>query len=310
MTDPESGQEAILGAFSGQVITKETFSDFGLTIDMQNHTVIYYDAVSATMLNKLWADPFKPNRGAVSFPEGGMVVKAAGVTPTPDQWPVARRLVDLERLSAHRGSAHWTRRQSYTNAKPVVVASPRACSSTSSSRTRSPRRKPVGSSSPMSTTRTRPAAPHGTSWFRSEPCGATIRRLPAIRTAPIPNGGPLAGDMDQSGGAGLRQFVPRLGWPAVGTDRRGGAPQRGVDRRDAPGNLACFVLVPQLPRHGAVPLRLQPLSFAEQDIPPRGFVVSDVPTGLGDVVALVPEQAGVASPERQHRRRSRSTTTC
>ena len=121
VTDPESGQEAILGAFSGQVITKETFSDFGLTTDMQNHTVIYYDAVSATMLNKLWADPFKPNCGAVSFPEGGMVVKAAGVTPTPDQWPV----VD--------GSSIWNVYRPtvdqltgpdynpYTNAKPVVV---------------------------------------------------------------------------------------------------------------------------------------------------------------------------------------------
>ena len=29
-------------------------------MDMQNHTVIYYDAVSATMLNKFWADPFAP----------------------------------------------------------------------------------------------------------------------------------------------------------------------------------------------------------------------------------------------------------
>jgi len=89
--DPASGQEAILGSFSGQVITKETFAEFGLTKDMQNHTVIYYDAVSATMLNKLWADPFNPDRTAVSFPEGGMVVKAAGVTPTAAEWPVVDR---------------------------------------------------------------------------------------------------------------------------------------------------------------------------------------------------------------------------
>jgi hypothetical protein len=87
-TDPKSGQESILGAFSGQVIKQSTFADSGLTVDMQNHTVIYYDALSATMLNELWADPLNPNRKAVSFPEGGMVVKAAGVTPTPEQWPV------------------------------------------------------------------------------------------------------------------------------------------------------------------------------------------------------------------------------
>jgi hypothetical protein len=87
-TDPSSGQEAILGSFSGQRIKQSTFSGSGLTVDMQNHTVIYYDALSATMLDKLWADPFSPNRKAVSFPEGAMVVKAAAVTPTPEQWPV------------------------------------------------------------------------------------------------------------------------------------------------------------------------------------------------------------------------------
>jgi hypothetical protein len=86
--DPESGQEAILGSFSGQIITRDTFADSGLSVDMQNHTVIYYDALSATMLKSLWANPFAPNRSAVSFPEGGMVVKAAAVTPTPEQWPV------------------------------------------------------------------------------------------------------------------------------------------------------------------------------------------------------------------------------
>lgn len=87
-TDPTSGQEAILGAFSGQVIKQATFADSGLTVDMQNHTVIYYDALSATMLNRLWANPFNPDRTAVSFPEAAMVVKAAAVTPTPEQWPV------------------------------------------------------------------------------------------------------------------------------------------------------------------------------------------------------------------------------
>ena len=93
--DPTTGQEAILGSFSGQVITQETFAAFGLSKDMQNHTVIYYDALSATMLAKLWADPFSPDRTAVSFPEGSMVVKAAAVTPTPEQWPVVE------------GSATW-----------------------------------------------------------------------------------------------------------------------------------------------------------------------------------------------------------
>ena len=111
-TDPTSGQESILGAFSGQIIRQATFAGSGLTVDMQNHTVIYYDAVSATMLNKLWANPFAPNRQAVSFPEGAMVVKAAGVTPTPEQWPVLEGSADLECIPAAGAAAHRPGRQS------------------------------------------------------------------------------------------------------------------------------------------------------------------------------------------------------
>jgi hypothetical protein len=86
--DPMSGREAILGAFSGQTLLQETFAGSGLTVDMQNHTVIYYDSMAAEMLGRLWANPFSPDRSGVSFPEGAMVVKAAGVTPTPEQWPI------------------------------------------------------------------------------------------------------------------------------------------------------------------------------------------------------------------------------
>jgi hypothetical protein len=82
------GREPILGSFSGQVILEDTFTDSGLTTDMQNFTVIYYDETAAAMLGELWADPFNPSPAAVRFPEGGMVVKAAAVTPTPEQWPI------------------------------------------------------------------------------------------------------------------------------------------------------------------------------------------------------------------------------
>ncbi len=80
------GREAILGSFAGQVLPPNAFA--GLGVPMQNHTVVYYDARSATMLKKLWANPFNPDRSAVVFPEGAMVVKAAAVTVTPEQWPV------------------------------------------------------------------------------------------------------------------------------------------------------------------------------------------------------------------------------
>lgn len=80
------GREAILAAFSGQVLPKGAFK--GLDIALQNHTVVYYDAISATMLKKLWANPFNPNRGAAIFPEGAMVIKAGAVTATPKEWAV------------------------------------------------------------------------------------------------------------------------------------------------------------------------------------------------------------------------------
>jgi hypothetical protein len=89
----ENGREAILGSFTGQILPAKTFK--GLDMPLQNYTVIYYDALSATMLKKLWANPFNPNRKAVNFPEGAMVIKAAAVSPTLEQWPV------LE------GSAQW-----------------------------------------------------------------------------------------------------------------------------------------------------------------------------------------------------------
>ncbi|WP_331374579.1 hypothetical protein [Sinorhizobium chiapasense] len=121
VTDPESGQEAILGSFSGQIITQGTFQDSGLTVNLQNHTVIYYDALSATMLKKLWADPFKPNRTAVSFPEGGMVVKAAAVTPTPQQWPVVEGSAIWNVYRPTVESLQGPDYNPYTNAKAVVV---------------------------------------------------------------------------------------------------------------------------------------------------------------------------------------------
>lgn len=95
-TDPTGGREPLLASFTGQVLLQSTFAESGLSTDIQNHTVIYYDATAATTLKKLWANPFKPDRSAVSFPEGAIIVKAGAVSATPAQWPV------LE------GTATWT----------------------------------------------------------------------------------------------------------------------------------------------------------------------------------------------------------
>lgn len=84
--DARSGRESILASFPGQILPAGTFR--GVNLPIQNHTVIFYDPLAATMLRKLWANPFNPDRSAVSFPEGAMVVKAGAVTATPEQWPV------------------------------------------------------------------------------------------------------------------------------------------------------------------------------------------------------------------------------
>ena len=87
-SDPCGGRDAILQSYSGQLLRQDSFASSGLRVDMQNFTVIYYDPVSAAMLGRLWADPFRPAVKEARFPEGAIVVKAGAVTPTPDEWPV------------------------------------------------------------------------------------------------------------------------------------------------------------------------------------------------------------------------------
>jgi hypothetical protein len=87
-SDPCGGRDSILGSYSGQKIERDSFAASGLTVDMQNFTLIYYDRTAATMLARLWADPFRPDVTGAQFPEGAMVVKVGAVTPTPAEWPV------------------------------------------------------------------------------------------------------------------------------------------------------------------------------------------------------------------------------
>jgi hypothetical protein len=47
-SNASGGRESILGAFSGQVILKDTLVRSGPTVDMQNHTVIYCDATAGS----------------------------------------------------------------------------------------------------------------------------------------------------------------------------------------------------------------------------------------------------------------------
>jgi hypothetical protein len=86
--DYDSGRDPILGSFTGQLILASSEKDSALKADTENHTIVYYDRMSATMLGKVWKDVRNPDVAAVNFPEGGLVVKAGGVAATPDDWPV------------------------------------------------------------------------------------------------------------------------------------------------------------------------------------------------------------------------------
>lgn len=90
--DPTSGREAILSSYPGQVLPPDNWAPAYRPADsvkaVQNHAVIYYDAVSGAMLSRLWRDIYNPDLSAVAFPDGAMVVKVEAVTPTGEEWPV------------------------------------------------------------------------------------------------------------------------------------------------------------------------------------------------------------------------------
>lgn len=88
-TDPNSGREAIMNTYTGQIMPAETFfpAEFTPSVDVQNHAVIYYDGVAASMLYKIWKNIYSPDMGAIDFPDGSVVVKAEAVTPAIEEWP-------------------------------------------------------------------------------------------------------------------------------------------------------------------------------------------------------------------------------
>ncbi len=86
--DPNSGREALMGSYTGQILPPETFTDPSPPEPFQNHAVIYYNDVAAAMLGRIWKDPFDPDLGDTQFPEGSVVVKVESATLTPQQWPI------------------------------------------------------------------------------------------------------------------------------------------------------------------------------------------------------------------------------
>lgn len=90
------GREAIYGTYTGQIMSKDVYEDSGLKVNIRNHAAIYYDEIAAYTLHKVWqkcnettgeCTPSIQN-GEAQFKEGAIVVKSAGVTATPQEWPV------------------------------------------------------------------------------------------------------------------------------------------------------------------------------------------------------------------------------
>jgi len=92
------GRDAIYGTYTGQIMAKDVYNESGLTVDIRNHAGIYYNDTAAYTLGQVWQkcdDSTKPCIPSVSndeaqFKEGAIIVKSAGVTATPEQWPVLK----------------------------------------------------------------------------------------------------------------------------------------------------------------------------------------------------------------------------
>jgi len=90
------GRDAIYGTYTGQIIAKEVYKESGLTVDIRNHAGIYYDERAAHTLHKVWQECNDTkqecvpslNNGEAQFQEGSIIIKAAGVTATPEEWPI------------------------------------------------------------------------------------------------------------------------------------------------------------------------------------------------------------------------------
>lgn len=90
LVNPESGREALLGAYTGQTLQPESYPSNPPKVAFQNHAVVYHNDVAGYQLGKIWRDPFHPDLKATQFPEGAMVVKVEAVTVNEDQWPVVK----------------------------------------------------------------------------------------------------------------------------------------------------------------------------------------------------------------------------
>jgi len=93
------GRDAIYGTYTGQIMDKKVYKETNLTVNIRNHAAIYYNEIAAHTLYKVWKKCLEDNQtecipmveyGEAQFQEGSIIVKAAGVTATPDEWSVLK----------------------------------------------------------------------------------------------------------------------------------------------------------------------------------------------------------------------------
>lgn len=92
------GRDAIYGTYTGQILKAETYKEYGLKVNIRNHATIYYDKKAAYSLHQVWKKcnpdtlscPPSINNNEAQFKEGAMVIKAAGATASPAEWPVMK----------------------------------------------------------------------------------------------------------------------------------------------------------------------------------------------------------------------------
>jgi len=91
------GRDAIYGTYTGQIMAKDVYKESNLTVNIRNHAAIYYNETAAHTLYKVWQKCMEENQTQcipmveheeAQFEEGSIIVKAAGVTATPEEWPV------------------------------------------------------------------------------------------------------------------------------------------------------------------------------------------------------------------------------
>ncbi|NNE07774.1 MAG: hypothetical protein HKN20_04345, partial [Gemmatimonadetes bacterium] len=85
--DPNSGREALIGSYTGQILQPNTFQTPSPAVPFQNHAVIYYNDVAGAFLGRIWKDVFGPDLTDTQFPEGSICVKVEAATLTPKEWP-------------------------------------------------------------------------------------------------------------------------------------------------------------------------------------------------------------------------------